>query len=871
MTTDQIQAADSFNDNVFTLFDCQVRQFSDKVAVIAEDESVTYGQLAARSTAIGEYLAQRVSPEQAIGVFITRSVDMIAAMLGIWKAGAAYVPLDPNDPPQRNRRILDIANCEIILVHPELTEPTEVFAAENAHGVVPVLVNVREISTPGTTQGSRFEATEALPGGERLAYVMFTSGSSGAPKGVEVEHRSLASFLNACRNVIEFRAEDCFLAVTTIGFDVSVAEIFLPLTSGGTVLLRSHDILLSPKRLAAEIIEFGVTVFQAVPAIWSVIIAEHPEFPKLRVAINMGEAISNELALKLLPYADKVWNLYGPTEATVYASACQMTQQLLDSEAVPGQSAPIGQPLANATMVILGPDGQPVPRGERGELFIGGTAVARGYRNAKELTEKAFVQLDPSIGRAYRTGDVVALREDGELLFFGRNDDQLKIQGARVEPGEIKASLVDHPAVSQAEVTWFAKSNEARSIVAAVVLQPQQSIEAADLQAWLSSRLRSQMIPEHFSFVEKLPRLANEKIDYPQIRKNAEISKSDSETESESEHQHATRELTTTESTLIDIWASILRVSHIGVTDHFLSIGGDSLAVMQMISRVERAFGVSLSFRIVFENLQLDSLAARIDGEGEQRLQSTFIFPLHEMEDQRPLFFTEADFRLAAEGRWTVHCPLYGIAHWAQEREFLKAKTIADLARTHVVAIRQIQPYGPYRLAGYRFGGIVALETARQLEAQGEEVEILFLLDPKELGQACTGDSKENMPGARTPTQRITDWLMSKPLFNWINYQAHHIGRPRIRNLAAAETLPRNRWPTFWGKERRMHKSHTARTCAGPVLAFFTERNDNYRVWAQVFGTDKNFRTLPAGETDVFSDSGRADWMSALDTVIRPT
>ena len=510
MTTDQIQAADAFNDNVYTLFHRQAREFSDKIAVIAEDESVTYGQLAVRSTAIAEYLAQRVSPEQTVGVFITRSVDMIAAMLGIWKAGGAYVPLDPNDPAQRNRRILDIANCEIVLVHPELTEPPGVFDTENSRGVVPELVNVREISTTGTRPGTT-EATEVQPGGKRLAYVMFTSGSSGTPKGVEVEHRSLASCLSACRNLIESSPADCFLAASTIGFDASVAEIFVPLTSGGTILLRSHDIVLSPKRLAAEITEFGVTVFQAVPSIWSLIIAEHPELPKLRVAISAGEAISNELASKLIPYADQVWNLYGPTEATVYASACRITRAILGSEAVPAQSAPIGRPLANATMIILGPDRQPVPHGERGELFIGGAAVARGYCNAQAMTQKAFVQLSPSIGRTYRTGDVAALREDGELVFCGRNDDQLKIRGVRVEPGEIKASLIDHPAVSQAAVTWFAKPNEARSVVAAIVLEPQQTIEAAQLREWLSLSLRSQMIPEYFSFVEQLPRFPSGK------------------------------------------------------------------------------------------------------------------------------------------------------------------------------------------------------------------------------------------------------------------------------------------------------------------------------------------------------------------------
>jgi amino acid adenylation domain-containing protein len=853
------------------LFSEQVHRRGNKTAIIAEDESITYAELDARASAIERYLTPLASKEQTIGVFIARSVDMVAAMLGIWKAGCAYVPLDPNDPPDRNRRILEIAQCKIVLAHSELIAAGALFDVSNAEDFSPELVDVREISKPGhtidTTAGSQLSASTndsviaPLTDGSCLAYVMFTSGSSGAPKGVEVEHHSLATFLRACRDLINFSADDCFLAVTTIGFDVSVAELFVPLICGGTIVLRGHDILLSPRRLAAQITEYNVTVFQAVPTIWSVIISEHPDFPKLRIAMNMGEAISNQLAEKLIPYADQVWNFYGPTEATVYASACKISQELLGSDAAPGQSAPIGQPLANASFIILDPVGDPVVPGERGELFIGGSAVARGYRSAPELTEKAFVDLGGDIGRVYRTGDVASQREDGEFLFFGRNDDQLKIRGARVEPGEIRVVLLDHPGVAQAAVTWFAKSNEARSIVATIVKKAGQTLDSAELLEWLGARLRAQMIPEQLSFVENLPRLPNGKIDYPAIRIEAEVSISESNT------HNSQRTLTTTETTLIGIWESILHVSPIAVTDHFLYSGGDSLAAMQMISRVERAFGVSLPFRVIFENLQLDALAARIDGEGEKSLQSRFIFPLHEKEGQRPLFFTEADFRLAGDGRWKVNCPLLGIAHWAQEKEFLEAKSVADLARTHVVAIRQIQAYGPYRLAGYRFGAIVALETARQLEAQGETVEILFLLDPKEPGHAGTEGQLRNRPNT-TAFERFFGWLIYNPLANWLNYGAHHVGRPRNHSAAAAEALPRNRWPAFWGAERRIRLRHTARACAAPVLAFFTERNDNYRIWEKVFGSDKNFRTLPAGHQDVFSQAGRDAWMSTLDGLL---
>lgn len=855
MTSDPVQIDHPFSKNVFTLFVQRAREFSDKVAVISEDESVNYGELAARAVAIGEYLAQRVTHEQTIGVFTTRSVDMIAALLGIWKAGCAYVPIDPNDPPEHIQRVLAIANCEIVLSHPELTPPHAMLDSKSANRVIPEFINVREIPAPNTTS-----IATVPPGGRSLAYVIFTSGSSGVPKGVEVEHLSLANFLYACRDVIEFTASDCFLAVTTIGFDVSVAEIFIPLISGGTILLRSQDILLKPERLVAEIKEFNVTVFQAVASVWSLILSGHPNFPKLRVLINMGEAISNELASKLIPHGEQIWNLYGPTEATVYVSAHRITRTSLDIESGPGFSVPIGRPLANMAMAILDADGKPVAPGERGELYIGGSAVARGYRNEPELTHKAFVQFDPSIGRMYRTGDITALREDGEYLFFGRNDDQLKIRGVRIEPGEIRAALLEHLAVVDVVVTWFIKEDKTRSVVAAIVIESGHAIDAVDLRDWLSLRLRSQMVPEVFLNVQSLPRLPNGKIDYGQIRDDA------LKLVSESGRSNLEQEPTVTESKLIGIWKNVLDVSQIGVTDNFLAIGGDSLAAMRMILHIEQDFGTSLSIRDIFENLQLDRLAARIDGEGNQNHRASFIFPLHEIKDHRPIFFIDVDFRIAAEGRWKIDCPLFGIANWAQESEFLKTNTIADLARTHTVAIRQIQAFGPYRIAGQGFGGVVALETAQQLERQGQEVELLFLLDPQEPGKVDAGNHLDGPTSSvPTPLQWLRDWLMYNRLSNWFTYQAHHVGLPRNTNPAAAKTLPRSHWPVFWGKERRMSKSYIAKAYAGHVLAFFKASNEAYRAWAKVFGSEENLHILPVGQTDICADGCRVVWMSALD------
>ena len=847
------------DQNVYALFIKRSKVIEDKIAVIAEDESVSYKQLAERADAIGEHLLPRIESEQPIGVFTGRTVNMIAAMLGIWKAGGAYVPLDPDDPPERNRRILAIANCEMVLIQPDFAR-ADIFDSNGENIITQELVSISEILTHTTTT----PATEIPPGGARLAYIMFTSGSSGAPKGVEVEHSCVINLLYSFRDLIEFSSLDCFLAVSTIGFDVSVAEIFLPLITGGTVLLRDRSILVDMQRLTDEILQFGVTIFQTGPAVWSLIVKDYPTFPKLRVLISTGEAISNRLASKLIPYGDQIWNMYGPTEATVWATGHRITNASLDPTENLNNSAPIGRALANTTLVIVNSDEQIARHGERGELFIGGSGVARGYCNDQTSTNKNFRQFGPNLNRVYRTGDLVALREDGELLYFGRNDDQFSIRGVRIEPAEIEVTLINHPAIMEAAVTWYSKSSGMHAVVAALVVQPDQTISVGELQEWLSLRLAVQMIPSRLLYLQNLPLTPSGKIDRKRIRNHAK-------SRTESDNPLFERELTATEFVLIGIWKRLLRVSSISVTDNFLSVGGDSLAAIQMITRVEQELGVSLSFKLIFDNLQLEQLAARIDGEEEQQVRSNFIFPLHEVKEKRPLFFSDVDFRLASEGRWTVNCPLYGIAHWVQEKEFLKAKSISELARTHVVAIRQIQAFGPYRIAGQGFGGLVALETAQQLKAQGEKVEFLFLLEPNQLTKIDAVSRSVPLITSPTIVQRTYDLLTYNRISIWVAYQVLHLGTQHNTNPGSTELVPRNLWPAIWGTERRMKKHYIAKPYSGPVLAFFTKREAAYLSWAKVFGSDKGFHILPTGQNDLFNDSSRQAWTSALDAMVADT
>ncbi|MBL9210227.1 MAG: amino acid adenylation domain-containing protein, partial [Opitutaceae bacterium] len=729
--------------NVADLVIRQARATPDAVAIVDRAGPTTYAALAARAGAIEQLLRQRhVAPEQPIGVLMPRTASLIAVLLAVMRAGAAYVPLDPDDPAERNRRIVAQSGCHLILGDRTAHEALRATLASTTPAAALDFVDVGRIE-PGDP-GREFPPS--APGGRRLAYLLFTSGSTGAPKGVEIEHASVVNLLFAARDLLGFTAADRYLAASTIGFDISVAEIFLPLITGGSLLLRDRSIWLDPRALADDLRTQGVTVLQMGPSVWSVVLAEVAPFPPVRVAISTGEPVPPPLARRIAAVGTQAWNLYGPTETTVWSTAHRLTTA---ADASPQAiSAPIGRPLANTTVTIVDETGRPVGPGERGELCLGGAGVARGYRHQPALTAERFVVLGPDGERHYRTGDVVAWNAHGELEYFGRNDDQLKIRGVRIEPREVEAAILEHPAVAQTAATWFEGAGS-RSIVAGVVRRAGAEVTVAALHTWLGTRLPAAMVPSRLVFLPALPLAPSGKVDRGAIR--ARVTAAPVE---EDETDEAPDGLNATERVIADIWQRLLKVPAVGVDDHFLAIGGDSLAAVKMISEVETLFKISLPVQTVFEAPTLRRLAARVERANEQSpesYESNYLFPLVEVPGSRPLFFSNVDLRLAIRGTWKAPCTLYSISHWAQGSGFIKAKSVGDLARQHVARIRKVQPEGPYRLAGFSFGGLVALEMARQLRQDGERVDFLLLLDPMLPYRKPSAPSGYAMEGQVTP------------------------------------------------------------------------------------------------------------------------
>ena len=774
------------DENLYALFAAVARVRPDAVAVVVDEGHVCrYGALAERAAQVAAFLAAHgVRAEEPVGVMMARTPDMIAVLLGILKHGAAYVPVDPDDPPARQRVILDQSGCRLVIAHRARIATLNPEASGGDAWAAKHLVDVDHIPHAAVDPYAGVAS-----GGDRLAYILFTSGSTGRPKGVGIEHRSVVNLLQASRSLFGFQPDDCYLAVSTIGFDISVVEIFLPLVSGGRLLLRGRTDLLDPARLAAEIGRYGVTCMQTGPSMWSVLLARVPDFPRLRVLVSTAEAISVPLARVLAGRADQVWNLYGPTETTIWSTGYRITAEGLAHDAASAISVPIGQPLLNTEVLILDAEGRRVPEGVEGELYLGGLGVARGYHGDEALTRERFVVFDGV--RVYRTGDTVSWSREGLLLYHGRNDDQMKIRGVRIDPAEIESVLVEHPAVAQASATWYATPEGMRSIVAAIVPKGGGAPDSAALHTWLQERLPDPMLPSRYVFLAVLPLSPSGKVDRGAIRAMpAEVVPA-----------VGGMSFTPTERALAEIWMRVLRVDRLRPDSHFFTAGGDSLAAVRLLAQVESVFGVVLPVQEVFRYPVLADFAAELDRRGERRAgggwrgriaawwsrrrgaeppaASGMIAPLAgavpvaethvPVTDPAMILPRQHDFVDTWVGhRWrddalvvTLHAggaspglfwclqgyreftqlaghlgadiPVHGMRSGYLIITYDDATHIETLARRYAAEINAIQPEGPLILGGNCQGGMIMRAVADVLQAEGREIGLLILMELRDV------------------------------------------------------------------------------------------------------------------------------------------
>ncbi|MCG3119499.1 MAG: Linear gramicidin synthase subunit B [bacterium] len=558
------------------LFEAQAARTPDAVAVVFENEHLTYGELNARANQLAHYLSRRcgVRPEVLVGLCMERSVEMLVGLLGILKAGGAYVPLDPAYPLERIAYVLKDAAVPVLLMQ-NSTILNFKSLIENLK-LICLDTDWKIISAESTANC----AVEVAP--ENLAYAIYTSGSTGWPKGVGISHRALVNFLDSMRDTPGLHADDTLLAVTTLSFDIAGLELYLPLLVGGRVVLASRETASDGKALMAALEECHVTVMQATPATWRLLLESGwAGKPDLKILCG-GEALPRELANQLLDRSTALWNMYGPTETTIWSTLHRVeTRAGLPS---------IGRPIANTQVYLLDRHSQIVPVGVHGELCLGGEGLARGYLNRPELTAEKFIP-NADGERIYKTGDVARYLANGQIECLGRIDHQVKIRGFRIELGEIEAVCAQHPAIAQ--VVVVAREDEAndKRLVAYVVSQ--SGLAASALRQFMKTKLPDYMVPSAFVFLDELPLTPNGKID----RKRLPAPEANQRNLPEA-YVAPTSPL---EKLLAGIWHQLLPIEKIGIHDNFFEIGGHSLLATQVNSRLHKIFGIDLPLRTLFE------------------------------------------------------------------------------------------------------------------------------------------------------------------------------------------------------------------------------------------------------------------------------
>ncbi len=623
-------------ETVVDRFEAQAEQMPGTVAVTFEDQELTYKDLNTRADQLAHHLRDLgVRANVLVGICVERSLDMLVGLLGILKAGGAYVPLDPAYPQDRLAYMLEDSQAPVLLTQKGLESGGWKLEVDEKVRVVHLDTDWERISDAHPLPLAPLPRTAP----ENLAYTIYTSGSTGKPKGVQIGHRALLNFLVSMGQEPGLTADDVLLAVTTLSFDIAALELYLPLIVGAKIVLASREMASDGPQLLECVDQTGITVMQATPATWRLMVAAGWErHPQLRILCG-GEALPQDLAALLLEKGREAWNLYGPTETTIWSTVCQV-QPAADT----GEMVSIGHPIGNTQIYILDQHLQPVPIGVAGELHIGGDGLAKGYLNRPGLTAEKFIREEIrrfGVMSLYKTGDLARWLLDGTVEYLGRMDHQVKLRGFRIELGEIEAVLATHPTVRQSVVVIREDDPADKRLVAYVVHPPDHTPPSTlgEMRNFLKEKLPDYMIPEAFVTMETLPLTPNGK-----VNRRALPAPDQRRPELESAYTPPRNEV---EEQLVSLWQAVLNLERVGIHDNFFELGGHSLRATKLVFDMQRDMAANVKLLDIFRHPTVAELAKITQERGESPYAG--IRPLEEPEKAGDAPMTDEELALLEE------------------------------------------------------------------------------------------------------------------------------------------------------------------------------------------------------------------------------
>nr|WP_042178681.1 non-ribosomal peptide synthetase [Kibdelosporangium sp. MJ126-NF4]CEL13334.1 Siderophore biosynthesis non-ribosomal peptide synthetase modules [Kibdelosporangium sp. MJ126-NF4]CTQ99025.1 Siderophore biosynthesis non-ribosomal peptide synthetase modules [Kibdelosporangium sp. MJ126-NF4] len=709
------------------LVEDQAHHRPDATAVVSGDRQLTYRELNTRANQLAHHLRRRgAGPDVLVGLCVDRGLDMVVGLLGILKAGAAYVPLDPEYPAQRLAFMIADTAVPLVLTQHHLRDRIAI----GDHDTLCLDTDQPTLNACPTINPSPVTTPE------NLAYIIYTSGSTGIPKGVVTPHKGTVNYIAALNAVTNLTADDVILGLASMSYDSSFREVFATLSAGARVVITSTEERKDAFAVLEQIRNNGVTVLLgAVPSLLREILAADPGGLGLRLTATAGES------LRIVPTEGRsrlgaVINMYGPTECTMTSTYRRVTQD------PPGHADLIGRPMSNVRVFVLDRKLAPSPIGVTGELYVSGDGLARGYLNRRGLTAQRFVANPFDTGtRMYRTGDLARWTADGQLEFFGRTDHQVKIRGFRIELGEIEARLREHPGIARALVVAQDDAHGDPRLVAYVVPAGAGTDPGAgELRSYVRERLPDHMVPSSFVAMDAFPLTSSGKVDRRALPPPRAAVPSSSVPGGPGEE------------VLCRLFAEVLGLEQVGVDGSFFELGGHSLSATKLVSLARRALGVELSVRSLFEAPTVALLTARL-GIDDDKNSMDVVLPLRSHGTRPTVFCVHPVGGLGWSYAGLLRhldpsYPVYALQARGLARPDKSPRTLGEMADDYLRQIREIQPAGPYQLIGWSFGGTVAHAIASRLRREGAEVSLLAMFD-SHLMTGTTGES--DFPGDPSP------------------------------------------------------------------------------------------------------------------------